>query len=602
MEIKVIQIKDQNQALQLEKQFSDLCDTNTNILVSSVQNLRGSWSLFESVQSCYKSLDNFSSKIYFAHSCCMTPISQDLIEAIQRKYNAVTALWLLDTQLFAAYKELSQLDNLTDAQKLAIKYALRDLVFSGAELTPTQQKKLTELKQICCRLSSKFQNNVVLSSKQLEFIISQQQIKDIQSLYRPDQQDLTVDINIAGQILLYSTDRDLREQIHNRFKSLANEEPYDNKKLISEIIAVKQGIAHLLQYDNYADFAIASDIPDSYDDVKIFLMHILDQYRKPACQYLDILANFANHEIKPWDLSFYDRIYNEHIIHESNLLSKFNWYQLIQGLPKLLKQIFNLKVDIIEISESLYQLEVFDANHNTLGHILLDPFYKDGKTPGAQMCSYHTAESDKDYHVAAILCNISDHKLLQINDIRTVLHELGHALHHILTQVKQYNISGVNVQPTWVEVPSQLFECIFYDSDLVQTLSTDLTQDDVEFHKVLVKQLKYSEQLQTYVTALRALIDITIYHDPHAHSYFLAAKICNNYYQQYGLISKRGSDILTQFLHIFGGGYEARYYTYVWSSFISDKIWQEYKTTNDRQLLLNIYQCGQMFNEYWLQI
>ncbi len=309
----------------------------------------------------------------------------------------------------------------------------------------------------------------------------------------------------------------------------------------------------------------------------VFLLDLVKKSKKQAQAELQELRDFAGIELHPWDLNFYSEQLKEQKFgfKKSDLTPYFPEYKVLEGLFSTIENLYQVK--IYQINEPSYHndVRVLEITNNTglIGKIYLDLYARPEKRGGAWMADYQPLIKDEK-PIAFVVCNLnspSDDKpaLFEFDEIVTIFHEFGHALHHILTKVKYPCAAGITGVP-WdgVELPSQYMEFFCFERDVVAKISAHY-ETKKPLPDDLYNKLIASKNFQSAMGMLRqcefSLWDLKTHSSPND-TYEVLKEVRKNTALMPSIDENR---FLNTFGHIFSGGYAAGYFSYKWAEVLA---------------------------------
>jgi len=346
---------------------------------------------------------------------------------------------------------------------------------------------------------------------------------------------------------------------------------------MDEILSLRQELAKILGFNNYAELSIEAKMVGSTQQVIDFLEELVEFSKPQAQQELEELKAFSGIELMPWDLTYYAEQLKEqkYGFKKSDLTPYFPEQQVLDGLFDTIENLYQIKINILEEVSYHADVKVLEINNidGLVGRIYLDVYARKDKRGGAWMADYQ-ALMDDNKPVAFVVCNLNSPSkgkpaLFEFDEIVTLFHEFGHALHHVLTKVEYPSAAGIAGVP-WdgVELPSQYMEFFCYEYDVVKLLSkhwkTGESLPDELFTKLI--------DSKNFLSALAMLrqCEFSLW-DIHTHlstedTYKVLAQVRT---QTSLMPSINESRFLNTFGHIFSGGYAAGYFSYKWAEVLA---------------------------------
>ena len=499
--------------------------------------------------------------------------------------------------------EYSQLNT---EQKKVIDNELRDFKLSGITLPPEQQQQFKTIQNQLSELATLFEHNVLDATDSYSRSATIDELagvpEDSLALYKAmaeqeQQEDYKITLHMPSYlpIMQYCSNRQLREELYKayvtRASELSNDAKFDNGALIGKILALRLEKAQLLGFNNYAELSLFNKMADTPSQVLDFLHQLAIKSRPYAEQDLTELKAYALQidgitELSAWDIPYYSEKLQQHkYSYSSNELKQyFPLPKVFSGLFNLIGQLYSLKL-VLNKEMSVWHSDVsaYDIiqNGQISGHIYFDLYARDGKQPGAWMNSAQDRNMDGEAEhlpIAYVICNFTKPvgdkpSLLTFDDVQTLFHEMGHALHHLLTVVDNSSISGINgVEWDAVELPSQFMEYFAWDYAILKTITAHIDSGEALPQELFDKVLA-ARHYQSGLQMLRQL-EFAIY-DLQLHSSFNPA--VDNYLIELEQVRKQIAVLIppiynrfaNSFAHIFAGGYAAGYYSYKWAEVLA---------------------------------
>ncbi|OYV54164.1 MAG: oligopeptidase A, partial [Legionella sp. 21-45-4] len=369
-----------------------------------------------------------------------------------------------------------------------------------------------------------------------------------------------------------------------------------------QLLNKKNQLVQMLGFEHYAAYSLATKMLNTPNQVIDFLEDLLHKARPKAEQEYQDLLDFSRihlhlETLHPWDIAYVSQLKKEHdhTINDEALRAYFPLPHVMQGLFKIIHTLFGIQLREITTSEldtwhsDVRCFALFDSNKNTRGYLYMDLFARPNKRSGAWMDSlqtrYKKAEDSLQLPIATLTCNFANTTgqkpaTLSHDEVITLFHEMGHCLHHLLTQVNYLSASGIHgVEWDAVELPSQWFENWCWTAEGMAILSAHIDTGET-LPTALLTKLIASQQFQAALGLLRqielALFDFKLHlHCPQnpENGLEIAATIpaILSEIQQSTRLTPAPDFLRTahSFSHIFAGGYAAGYYSYLWAEILS---------------------------------
>ena len=521
---------------------------------------------------------------------------------------------------FKIIKNSAEFDTLSPAQQTKLNHDLRDFVLSGAELPPEQQAELAQLQTEGAQLGAKFAQNI-------------QDATDAFGIYFDDAaplagipEDSIAMFAAAAQsegktgykiglqiphylaVIQYADNRELREQIYRayvtRASELADEGKFDNTANVEQTLANALKTAKLLGFKNYAELSLATKMADTPEQVLNFL-HDLARRAKPFAEkdFAEIKAfareNLNIEDPQSWDLSYAAEKLRQakYAFSETEVKKYFPISKVLAGLFAQIKKLYG--IELAEKTVPVWHKDVryFELKQDgqTIGGVYMDLYAREGKRGGAWMDGYKSrrrfADGTLQLPTAYLVCNftppVGDKEArLSHDEIITLFHETGHGLHHLLTQVDEVGVSGINgVEWDAVELPSQFMENFVWEYDVLAQMSSH-EETGAVLPKELFDKMHAAKNFQRGMFLVRqmefALFDMEIYHQEDEGRLKEWPQILDKVRQEVAVTQPPAYNrFALSFSHIFAGGYSAGYYSYAWAEVLSADAYAAFEESDD---------------------
>ncbi|WP_455029797.1 M3 family metallopeptidase [Neisseria sp.] len=521
---------------------------------------------------------------------------------------------------FKIIKNSAEFDTLSPAQQTKLNHDLRDFVLSGAELPPEQQAELAQLQTEGAQLGAKFAQNI-------------QDATDAFGIYFDDAaplagipEDSIAMFAAAAQsegktgykiglqiphylaVIQYADSRELREQIYRayvtRASELSDDGKFDNTANIDRTLENALKTAKLLGFKNYAELSLATKMADTPEQVLNFL-HDLARRAKPFAEkdFAEIKAfareNLNIEDPQSWDLSYAAEKLRQakYAFSEAEVKKYFPISKVLAGLFAQIKKLYG--IELAEKTVPVWHKDVryFELKQDgqTIGGVYMDLYAREGKRGGAWMDGYKSrrrfADGTLQLPTAYLVCNftppVGDKEArLSHDEIITLFHETGHGLHHLLTQVDEVGVSGINgVEWDAVELPSQFMENFVWEYDVLAQMSSH-EETGAVLPKELFDKMHAAKNFQRGMFLVRqmefALFDMEIYHQEDEGRLKEWPQILDKVRQEVAVTQPPAYNrFALSFSHIFAGGYAAGYYSYAWAEVLSADAYAAFEESDD---------------------
>lgn len=520
------------------------------------------------------------------HEECL-PILSKYESEISQNENIYSAL--KDIQ----FKEKSALN---DIQNKVLENEIREFELSGCQLENNKKKRLEEINLTLSELSHKFSQNLLNATNSYELIV--ENIEDVKELPESDLELAKFDDNGTTKYkftlhmpsyiayMTYGTSRDKREQLYKAYTTRSSE----NGKLIEEILALRYEEAQILGFRNYASLSLATKMAKNEDEVVSFLENLGKKANQKAKKELEEVKSLALKEnikdFRPSDLAYYSEKLKkaQYDLDEEYYRPYFEQNSVLKGFFDFLEQMFEVKFTKTDALAWDEKVQVYNLSENgkVIGRIYIDLESRKDKRGGAWMNNWHSyyinSNGDTKLPTAYIVGNFPQStkdipSLLRHSDVVTLFHEMGHALHHLLSKVAEVNVSGI-AGVTWdtVEFPSQFLEYFSYDRDVLKLFAKHYksgeTLDDEAINR-LIKARNFQSSMATVRQIEFALFDFKL-HQKLYKTEKEVQDLLNQIREEFAVVIPPSyNKFQNGFSHIFSGGYSAGYYSYKWAEVLS---------------------------------
>jgi len=540
-------------------------------------------------------------------------IATELAPIISRHYDEI----LLNDRLFKRLKSVyDQKDNLNlhPEQRQLLEKLYLDFVRSGANLDESKKGRLKEINEELAVLSLKFGDNVLKETNSFEMVIENK--ADLEGLPEEVIAAAAEEARARGKegkwvftlqrpsiipFLQYSSRRDLREKIFKAYINRCNNNnECDNKKIIARIIALRIEKAKLLGYPTWAHYVLEENMAKTPEKVYELLNQIwpraLEKARKEAQELEQLMKEEGqNFKLEPWDWWYYAEKLRKkkYDLDESMLRPYFKLENVINGVFMLATKLYGLQFierrDIPVYHPDVRAFEVKEADGRSVGLLYTDYFPRASKRAGAWMNAYREAFKINGQRVLPIICNVGNltkptqekPSLLSWEEVTTLFHEFGHALHGLLSECTYLRLTGTNVPRDFVELPSQIMENWVAEPEFLK-LFARLYETGEPMPDELITKIRNSQYFNQGFATVEYLAASFLDMDWHTLTEPVKEEEVMDFeaksLERIGLIP----EIIVRyrspyFNHIFSGGYSAGYYSYIWAEVLDADAFEAFK-------------------------
>ena len=506
---------------------------------------------------------------------------------------------------FKALRAAPEFARLNTAQKKIIENELRDFRLGGAELPEDKKQRFKAIQESLASLSAKFEENVLDTTNAYAHYVSD--AADLSGIpadvLQAAQEAAKADGNTGWKftlhapsympVLQYADKRELREELYKAYSTRASEfgkPEWDNTALISQILSLRQEAAALLGFNSYAELSLATKMAQTPAEVKAFLMELAQRAKPFAERDLAELRQFAReqfqvNELAAWDIAYYSEKLREarYGFSDEEVKQYFPETSVLPGMFKVVETLYGLRIQAAAAPvwhSDVRFFSLIDKQGDVVGQFYLDLYARQNKRGGAWMddaIARRRTHSGIQTPVAYLTCNFSapvgDKPALFTHDeVITLFHEFGHGLHHLLTNIEELGVSGINgVEWDAVELPSQFMENFCWEWDVLSPMSQYVTTGE-RLPRALFDKMLAAKNFQSGLFTLRqiefSLFDMQLHDDfdPEQKPLELLERIRD---QVAVLRPPAYNRFPNNFSHIFAGGYAAGYYSYKWAEVLS---------------------------------
>ena len=550
------------------------------------------------------------SQVSHMNSVVNTP---ELREAYNENLPVLTAFYADISQNEALYAKFRALranpsfDTLSAAQRKIIDNELRDFRLGGAELPEDKKARFKEIQEALSSLSARFEENLLDTTNDFaHFVEHESDLAGIpedalQAAREAAEADgksgwkFTLHFPSYMPVLQYADNRALREKLYFAYATRASEfgkAEWDNTALIKEILELRAESAHLLGYANYAEVSLTTKMAQTAPQVLDFLRTLAVRARPFAEKDMQELQAYAAEKVglpqlEAWDVAYVSEKLREekYAFSDQEVKQYFPEPQVLHGLFKVVETIYGVHVRQSEAPVWHKDVSFYDINDHDghlIGQFYLDLYARNGKRGGAWMDEAITRRRKAqgiETPVAFLTCNFSapvgnKPALFTHDEVITMFHEFGHGLHHLLTKVEEYGVSGIKgVEWDAVELPSQFMENFCWEWDVLRHMTRHV-DTGAHLPKALFDKMVAAKNFQAGMQTVRqiefSLFDMLLHSDFDPKGDKTPLQLLEEVRDEVAVVRPpQWNRFPNNFSHIFAGGYAAGYYSYKWAEVLS---------------------------------
>lgn len=499
--------------------------------------------------------------------------------------------------------------NLNEEQKTLLQDTYKGFERSGALLNDADKKKLEDINKELSLKSLQFGQNALAATNAYTKHITDKTLlsglpEDVLAQYAEEAKErglegwvITLQYPSFVPLMTYADNRELRQEIALASgKRSFDGGAYDNQELIREIVTLRDQKATLLGYENYAAYVLEERMAKTPGKVNDFLQELLEKATPYAIKEIDTLKEMAAKDgitdMQSYDHSYYaEKLRKQKFdLSDEELKPYFPLEQVQEAVFGLAKTLFGLEFEELQDIQKYHpDVKTYNIteNGNYKSLLYVDYHPRKGKRSGAWMTSYknqYKKEGENQRPHISVVCNFSKPtaelpSLLSFQEVTTLFHEFGHALHGVLADTQYPGLSGTSVKWDFVELPSQFLENFCYEPEFLKTFAHHYKTGEVLPEEKMARIAESKNFMEGYQTMRQlgfGILDMA-YHTKAAtlgniKSFETAATDATSLYPLNPETAASPS-----FSHIFGGGYAAGYYSYKWAEVLDADAFQYFK-------------------------
>jgi len=573
----------------------------------------------ESLEFAGKKLSSVSSILFNLNSA----ETNEKIQEVAREASPILSefgndIWqnaALFERVKVVYNQKDKL-NLDHEQKMLLDKTYKSFIRNGADLNEKDKARFKEITKKLSQLSLTFGENVLAETNDYELVISDE--KDLSGLPKSVINQASNTAKSKGKegnwvftlqapsfipFMENADNRSLREQLYKAFMSKANKnDKRDNKAIIQEIVKLRNEKVNLLGYNTYADYVLEERMAESKDKVQAFLDDLLKQSLPKAKEEVAEIKAFIEElgddiNLERWDWAYYsEKLKKKKFEIDDELLRPyFKLENVLDGVFQSAEKLYDIRFTEVKnipvYHEDVTTYEVTNTSGEHVAIFYADFHPREGKRGGAWMTGYRDQYRKNGEDIRPLVSNVCNFtpsspgnpSLLTFNEVTTLFHEFGHALHAMLGNSRYGSLSGANVYWDFVELPSQIFENWCYEKECLDLFAkhyetgekipqeyVDKIKDSGTFHEAYstVRQVSLALLDMAYFTLERAeakdIQDVAEFEEKAMEPTKLFPSV-------------EGALMSSQFGHIFAGGYASGYYSYKWAEVLDADAFSLFK-------------------------
>lgn len=551
---------------------------------------------------------------YHMTSVATTPEIREAFNKVLPDYSSFFAKLPLNPGLWQVLKNFSDSENAKDLGPLQRRYlekTLRDFKRAGANLDDKTKARVETIQVELSKLQTKFSENVLDATNAYELILTDE--KDLAGLPESAIRQARANAeskNLEGYrftlqapsflpFIKHAENRALRQQFYTAYINRASAGDFDNRKLIPQILELRQELAHLLGYETFADYRLEENMVGSGKAALAFENDLFEATLPYWHSDLEKLKSYAKDlgidKLEPWDVNYVsEKLRKAKFDFDDEALRPFfPLNRVMEGMFQIGEKLFGIKIKETPNEKVWHEdvkfYDIYDRQGEHIASFYADLFPRENKRGGAWMNAFITGqptEAGFSPHLGLIAANFTPPQdgqpaLLTHDEVQTTFHEFGHLLHHCLSRVEVRPLAGTHVPWDFVELPSQIMENWTWEREALDLFARHVDTGET-IPENLFTSMKRARTFMESNAQMRQLSFGTV--DLELHIHYQADKDGNvidygNKIMERFAIEKHfvQNNFLAAFGHIFSGGYAAGYYSYKWSEVLDADAFSRFK-------------------------
>ncbi|WP_372935039.1 M3 family metallopeptidase [Seonamhaeicola sp.] len=570
----------------------------------------------EALEFSGEQLDRISSIFFNLNSAetneTIQKIAQEVSPLLSEFSNDITLNEKLFKRVKAVYNSKNKL-NLTTEQKTLLDKKYKSFSRNGANLPEDKKEKLREIDKKLSKLKLTFGENLLAETNKFEMLITNEDdlsglpdgakeaAKQLAESKQKEGWLFTLDYPSYIPFITYADNRELRKKITLAAgsKGFKNDD-LDNQEIVLNIVKLRHERANLLGYKTHAHFVLEERMAETPEKVESFLNELLEKAKPAAEKEFKNLSEFAKEldgidELQKWDGAYYSEKLKQKLFSLDDELLKpyFKLENVIDGAFTVANKLFDLNFEEIntidKYHEDVMTYKVTNTDGDFIAIFYADFFPRPGKRNGAWMTSFkpqYIKNGENSRPHVSIVCNFtkptkSKPSLLTFNEVTTLFHEFGHALHGMLANTSYPSLSGTSVYWDFVELPSQIMENWCYEKEALELFAKHYETSEL-IPMDLIKKIKesatFNEGMQTLRQLSFGLLDMSWHANPNPEQITSVKAHETKAFSSTKLYPDVENNCMsTAFAHIFQGGYSSGYYSYKWAEVLDADAFEYFK-------------------------
>jgi peptidyl-dipeptidase Dcp len=569
------------------------------------------------LEQCSEEVDYVASVFYPLYSADCTEeisaISQEFSETMTKFGNDISLDPVLFEKVKAVYDQRDSLE-LTAEQRQVLEKSYKGFARNGALLDEKKKEEMRTIDEELSKLNLNFSENVRKATNAFTLFIDDE--KDLEGIPETiieaaketakakgeeNKWAFTLDYPSYGPFMTYCQNREKRKEMSQAFGTRAFSGELDNSQTVLRTVELREKRAELLGYQNHAYYVLEERMAKTPETVFDFLSKIYEKAIPAAKSDFDKLKSLSKEVIGTEDIERYDSAFLSEIlkkrelnIDDEMLRPYFKLENVIDGVFQIASKLYNISFeeisDVPKYHEEVKTYKVTDKNGVFVGLFYADFFPRETKRPGAWMTDLFGQGlwwGEVKRPAISIVCNFTKPtqtkpSLLTLNEVLTLFHEFGHALHGLLSKCTYRSVAGTSVYWDFVELPSQIMENWVLEKEALDLFAVHYETGE-KMPTEIIDKVKKSQQFLEGLATLRQLsfgyLDMA-WHTTRAEKLKNVSEFEESIMTKYDLFPRDGkTNMSVAFGHIFAGGYAAGYYSYKWAEVLDADAFEYFLET-----------------------
>ena len=558
----------------------------------------------EALECADRRLNRVSAIMMNLNECCTSDALQEVVMKLEPEMTRFSMKVMTDHRLYERVKIVSKNSDYSEhtEKKTLLENTLKSFRRHGVALEGEARERYKRNEEELSELKLRFSQNALADMNDWTLHLTSE--ADLEGLPEPVRTAareeaeakglegwlFTLAYPSYGPFMTYSTRRDLREKMYRAYGSIGGRgNEHDNNEVIRRIVELRAEQARMLGYNTYCDYVLEDRMVQSLSNLRRFMQELKEAVLPAAKKELAEIQRISSFTpLMPWDFNHYaEKLKQQRYAFDSEQLRPYFRLDAVrEGIFGLYGKLYGLHFDpapeVPVYHEDVKVYRVLDGTRE-MGILYLDMHPRASKRSGAWMTEFRGQHGDIRPQIQ-VVCNFSKPtaetpSLLRFSEVETFMHEMGHAMHGMLSNVRYESLSGTNVKRDFVEMPSQVMENWCYEPEFLATFARHW-QTGEPLPTEFIDKIRAAQNHLAGWLCLRQLnlgyTDIA-FHTMEVESGKWKAESVEAEAMTNLLPRVPGCCTATNFSHIFGGGYASGYYGYKWAEVLDADIFSRFK-------------------------